>query len=451
MNDDAEGIDRRKLLGGLISLGLAGVRPTADEAHPTSPESPEAPLHSAGAHSTPRPFMWGVATSGHQTEGNNLNANCWLEENVRPSTYKERSGDACDSYHRFEDDIALIKSFGFNSYRFSIEWSRIEPTPGAFSNAELDHYKRMLDTCHRSGIRPAVSFNHETVPVWFAASGSFMQKDGPDLFARYCDVVARHLADRMSVAFTLNEPQAGRLDRWYPKSADEIKQHDVAIAMIQAAAKATGSRHWASAHNMRADQLLEPLIQSHKKAALAIKAARNDLPVGVTLAIVDYEAVGSNSRVEEVRRDVDGAWFEAVKGDDFIAIQHYNRLWINDHGIFEPPGQQPMYPESLGNVLRRVYRDTDKPILISENGFATPDDAERVKYIDGAIDSLRRAMSEGIPVLGYFHWSLLDNFEWEAGYEPKFGLVSVDRTTFERNPKGSAYHLGAIAQRKTRM
>jgi beta-glucosidase len=441
------GIDRRELLGGVLAFAAASVVRSSPETDAPHPQAPELPPLRTDALAAPSGFMWGVATSGHQIEGNNLNSDCWLLENVKPSIYKERSGDACDSYHRYEEDILLLKSFGFDSYRFSLEWSRIEPTPGQFSNAELDHYKRMIDACHRSGIQPAVSFNHFTSPIWFAASGGFLRPDGPDLFARYCDVAARHLADGMRVAFTLNEPQGGRVQRWFPKSFLENRSQPTIDAMAQAAAKAAGSDRWVSGSIWDEDKILEPLIESHKKAVAAIKAARSALPVAVTLAIVDYQPAGRISRIEEVRHTVDGAWLEAAKTGDFVAVQNYGRLLIDDKGAIEPPKGDEPHPESLGNAVRHVHRVTGRPILVSENGLETTDDAKRIQYINGAIASLGRAMSDGVPVLGYFHWSLFDNFEWDSGYAPKFGLVAVDRTTFERKPKPSAAYLGAIAQR----
>lgn len=441
-------IDRRALLGGVFALASASAVQSATKGNSQSLRAPEpAPLLS-GASAAPTGFMWGVATAGHQIEGNNINSDCWVLENVKPTIYKERSGDACDSYHRYEEDITLLKSFGFNSYRFSIEWSRIEPTPGQFSNAELDHYKRVIDACVSCGIHPAVSFNHVTVPIWFAASGGFLRPDGPDLFARYCGVAARHLADGMSMAFTLNEPQGGRIKRWLPSSFLKDRPQSMVDAMAAAAAKATGSDRWVSGITWDEARVLEPLLESHKKAVAAIKAVRGGLPVGVTLAIIDYQSAGPGSRVEDVRHDVDGAWLEAAKVGDFVAVQNYGRFLIDNNGVTESSNDETqLHPESLGNVVRFAHHATGKAVLVSENGLETNDDARRIQYIDGAIASLGRAMSGGVPVLGYFHWSLLDNFEWDSGYDSKFGLVEVDRATFERKPKPSARYLGAIAQR----
>jgi beta-glucosidase len=155
----------------------------------------------------PRGFRWGASTAGHQIEGNNVNSDLWLMENIEPKTFVDRSGDACDSYHRFDADIALIKQIGLNSYRFSIEWARIEPSPGQFSNAELDYYKRLIAALRKAGIDPIVTFLHVSAPRWFAEAGGWLNPESPQLFARYCDKAARVLGDGMAYACTINEPQ----------------------------------------------------------------------------------------------------------------------------------------------------------------------------------------------------------------------------------------------------
>ena len=194
------------------------------------------------------------------------------------------------------------------------------------------------------------------------------------------------------------------------------------------------------------------LIAGHKAGYRAIKAVRATLPVGVSLAIVDYQPAGPDSRFKEARDYVDGAWLEAAQTGDFVGVQNYGRSLIDAAGmIAEPAGgernslNQEIYPASLGNAVAHVHAATGKPILVSENGLATNDDAQRIRYIDGALAGLRGVMADGVPVLGYIHWSLLDNFEWSLGYYPKFGLVAVDPATFTRTPKPSAWHLGRIA------
>ena len=150
----------------------------------------------------PAGFLWGTAISAYQSEGGAANTDVWLLENVTPTVYKDRSGDACDSYHRYAEDIALNAALGFNSYRFGIEWSRIEPSPGEFSNAELDHYQRVLETCHAHGQTPIVTYNHFTSPLWFSERGGWEQTDAPDLFARYCERTTAQLVAAFAAAVT---------------------------------------------------------------------------------------------------------------------------------------------------------------------------------------------------------------------------------------------------------
>src|SRR5580658_4981135 len=162
----------------------------------------------ATARSFPKGFLWGAATAGHQVEGNNVNSDIWLLENVKPTIFAEPSADADNSFALWPTDLDLVRALGLNSYRFSLEWSRIEPEPGLFSFAMLDHYKAMIEGCRSRGITPVVTFNHYSTPRWFAARGAWTRPDSPDLFARFCDRAARHCAAGMGYATTLNEPNS---------------------------------------------------------------------------------------------------------------------------------------------------------------------------------------------------------------------------------------------------
>ena len=148
----------------------------------------ESTLTRRDASPAPEGFLWGTAISAHQSEGNNVNSDAWLCETVSPSLYHEPSRDACDSYNRFAEDVAIAADLGFNCHRIGIEWARIEPEPGLFSIAELDRYRRLLDACHARGMAPMVTYNHFTVPRWFAARGGFEVADGADLFARFATI-----------------------------------------------------------------------------------------------------------------------------------------------------------------------------------------------------------------------------------------------------------------------
>ena len=211
-------LTRREFVGG-VSTALAGA------------------LAASGTDGAfPGGFLWGAATAAHQVEGNNVNSDEWVLEHLKPSIFTEPSGDACDHYHRYGDDIALLAGLGFNTYRFSIEWARIEPEQGFFSRAELEHYRRMLAACHEHKLTPMVTFNHFTTPRWFAALGGWENPASVDLFVRYAERAARHLGDLIGLATTFNEPNLPRLLGWL--------SFDIAggtESLLQQAARAVGS------------------------------------------------------------------------------------------------------------------------------------------------------------------------------------------------------------------
>jgi beta-glucosidase len=399
----------------------------------------------------PPGFLWGAATAGHQIEGNNTNSDFWLLEHTTPTVFTEPSGDACNSWQLWSDDLDLIKTIGLNSYRFSIEWARIEPAAGQFSIAMLDYYQRMVRACRERGIIPVVTFSHWTVPIWFAALGGWLNADAPQLFARFCYRAARHLAADIGYAVTLNEPNGLLIaHKMMPPVALQAQE-----AMFQAARKATGAPQFiggpAAAYAL---QMQPQLLKAHRLAVQAIKAVRSDLPVGFSLAIVDEQASGQNSVRDVIRKEFYGAWLESARQDDFIGIQNYERNIWDAKGLVAPPESArrnangaEIYPASLANSVRYAYQVCGRPILVTEHGVLTDDDTLRSGLIPEALAALKQAIDDGVPVLGYLHWTLIDNFEWVSGYKAKFGLASVDRTTFARTLKPSASVLGAIARR----
>jgi beta-glucosidase len=414
-----------------------------------------APLAKAGAlqprRPAPRDFLWGTAISGHQSEGNNTNSDSWVRENVRPTLFADRSGDACDSYHRYAEDIAIAARLGFNCYRFGIEWSRIEPSQGFYSNAELDHYAQVLETCRAHGLKPVVTFNHFTTPIWFAARGGFEAPDSPDLFAAYCGKAAAHLGGLMHLATTFNEANIALLVQLFPSNP---ASRTAARAMLDAAAQATGSPRFSSLAS--ADPAVTtPLLQAaHRKAYEAIKAARPTLPVGLTLTTQDIQPVGPDSLADAYRARLYGDWLEVARTHaDFIGVQPYMRIRVDAKGIVPPPSGAEMtdagyefYPQAVANTIRWAQATIGKPIYVTENGIATTDDARRIAFIDQALAGVRECLADGIAVHSYLYWSLLDNFEWTSGYGKHFGLVAVDLQTFRRTLKPSALHLAEIAR-----
>ena len=401
----------------------------------------------------PAGFLWGASTAGQQIEGNNVSSDCWLAENVRPTIFSERSGDADNSLELWPVDLDLVRGIGLNAYRFSLEWARIEPEPGMFSVAMLDHYQAIVEGCRGRGIAPVVTFSHDSVPWWFAARGGWTQPDAPGLFARFCERAARHLAQGIAYALTLNEPNDGIMVR-----ASLPEQFVVALrATNQAAGRACGSPGFRLAilpEPAQAELAQSNLLSAHKAGRAAIKAARSDLPVGFSLALPDDEAVGPHSLRNAMRAEFYGPWLEIAKHDDFLGVQNYDRVRWSDTGrlplppgaIASPAGNE-VYAPSLARAVRYAHRSTGVPILVTEHGICTDDDALRAKFIAGALTDLQGVIAEGVPVRGYMHWTLMDDWEWFAGYSQRYGLCNVDRLTFKRTPKPSAGVLGAIARR----
>lgn len=436
-HEDAS-LSRRALMAGSVGLAAAALSP----APALGASTPTKPL--------PKGFLWGTATAAHQIEGNNTNSDFWLAENVKPTLFQEASLDACDSYHRYGEDIALAAKLGFNAHRFGIEWARIEPEPGKFSEAELDHYLRVLEECHKHGLAPVVTYSHWTVPRWFAAKGGFEHPDSPQIFARFAERATAKLGPFMAAASTFKEANIARLIQARP----EVKAIEPLVrAMLAACAKASGSDRFASVLFADLEKSEANQVRAHELAFAAIKSGPGDFPVGVTISMQDVQGVGPGNKATEFEDLIYGPWIAQAAKADFVGVQTYTRILVDANGVVPPAKEAEktaagyeFYPEGLGGTIRYAARKTGKPIYVTENGIGTDDDTRRIAYTDRALASVRACMDEGIDVRGYIHWSLLDNFEWVYGYKQRFGLVSVDRTTFKRTPKPSAYHLGARAK-----
>ena len=432
-------MDRR---GFLVSAGAAALAGAATRSHAEGPV----------AKSFPKGFLWGAATAAHQVEGNNVNNDNWLLEHVKPTLFPEPSGDACDHYHRYADDIKLLASLGFNTYRFSIEWARIEPEEGFFSSAELEHYRRMLAACHDSRLTPMVTFNHFTLPRWLAARGGWEDPSAADLFARYCERAAKHLGDLIAFAATLNEPNIPQLLSWLklPIPPEALN------GMLAAAARASGSDRFGFFLFGPADKTLPVLLAAHHRGLVAMKSGPGKYPVGLTLAISDDQAVGAGSARDRKRAQLYGPWLEAAGKSDFIGVQTYTRSRVGPDGdLPADPGAEmtqmgyEFWPEALEQTIRYAAARAKVPVYVTENGIGTGDDTRRIEYIKRALTGVQKCLADGVDVRGYVHWSLLDNFEWIFGYRPTFGLVAVNRDTQERTVKPSARFLGDIARRNS--
>lgn len=402
----------------------------------------------------PEGFLWGAAGSGHQTEGDNLLGDTWFAEHVQPTIFREPSGRACQSFARWAEDVDLAASLGLNSYRFSVEWCRVQPTPGEWDPQALDHYEEIVDRCRERGMAPIVTMNHFTSPRWFAERGGWLNPDAPDRFADYCRVVGERFGDRMELAVTLNEPNLARLLSWLhlPPAVRDLER-----ATLEACSRKAGVERFRLSNVMvpeEMDAMADGMRGGHLAGKAALKAAVPSLPVGLSIAIVDDEVVGDDTSLRDrKRREVYDDWLELAREDDFIGVQNYERMRYDGAGELPPEPGRPLnsmgtgiYPESLAEAVRYAYERSGVPVLVTEHGLSHADDRLREALIPAALAGLADVIEAGVPVLGYVHWSFLDNWRWVWGYANQLGLVAVDRETFERSPKPSAHVLGAIAR-----
>ncbi|RAX46165.1 glycoside hydrolase family 1 protein [Arthrobacter sp. AQ5-06] len=407
------------------------------------------------SQSFPTNFLWGVATAAHQVEGNNVNNDSWFLEQLPGTIFAEPSGDAVDHYHRYREDIALIASLGFTTYRFSLEWARIEPEEGQFSTAELHHYRRVLEACHEHGLTPVVTFHHFTSPRWLLAAGGWEDSATPELFARYCDRVTEHLGDLIGVACTLNEPNLPWLLKEIGIGGGPAESRGE-VPVWAAAAEALGieAARVAPFQFTVSQAGFDVKLAAHRAGRDAIKARYPELMVGWTLANSDIQAAeGGKDNADRIRSEVNERFLEVSRGDDFIGIQTYGRHVFGPDGLVVAAADvntnqmgEDIYPHGLEATIREAARVAQIPVIVTENGLATEDDTQRLDYLRTAVAGVASCLADGIDVRGYIAWTAFDNFEWIFGYVPKFGLIAVDRATQERTPKPSAHWLGSVAQ-----
>jgi beta-glucosidase len=413
----------------------------------------------------PTGFLWGTATAAHQVEGGNSNSDWWAFENKPDSPCKEPSGTAIEHYTRYARDIALLAGLGFNTYRFSVEWARIEPSEGNFDQKELDHYKRMVDITRKSKLTPIVTLNHFTLPSWIGERGGWLAPGTPEAFERFTRHVVKELGESVTWYCTINEPGMVALGGYaggfvFPPGAKGVDNWKCAIGN---------------------------LVSAHKRARAAIKQMRPNAMVGQTHAMQEFEAnAGGSAVMKYARRMLEDVFLEASADDDFIGVQTYTRT------VFELPrlagvtasialsipfieraavsrfmesqrrtgsgtNQESeirrtqmgweFRPQAVAATVRRAAAVfPGKPIIVTEHGVATANDAERIEFITDGLKALHAVIADGIPLKGYVHWSAFDNFEWASGYSMEFGLIAVDRTTQVRTMKPSARFLGEIAR-----
>lgn len=365
----------------------------------------------------PESFLWGSTTAAHQVEGNNVNSDWWAWEHTPGSPVAEPSGDAIDHYHRFDADFALLASLGQRAHRFSVEWARIEPAPGEFSVAELDHYRRVLESAHAHGLVPMVTLQHFSLPCWLADRGGWLAEDAVGLFRRYVTHVMGALGDLIPWAGTVNEPNvSGWLS--YLVGAHPAGQRDP-----EAFRRATLA-----------------MLAAHRTAVDVVKrvcpGTRVGLCLGADLVAPNRpEDPACQAFAAEMRRWMLDVYLDDPTGD-FLGVQYYQHMRADPAcpSVFAPPPEPDratlmgweIYPDGLRQALHYLGR-AGLPLVVTESGIASRDDGQRVDYIESHVRAVRRAMAEGVDVRGFFYWSSFDNYEWVEGYAPTFGLIGIDR------------------------
>lgn len=425
-------------------------------------------------------FLVGAATAAHQVEGNNKKSDYWAMEQLPGSNFSEPSLDAADHYHRYKEDLQLLADTGANAYRFSIEWARIEPQKGVYDETEIAHYREVLLTCHQLNLTPIVTLHHFTSPKWLITEGGWEAQTTIAYFRQYAQLIAERLGDLITYVCTINEANMGKQIRKLiegmqaaaqqaPEAATEEKTADLQIGLNELQAsdeRAIFNQGLAGSFEIAPDKIqtfLAPrseageaiIMACHQAAREAFKAIHPETQVGITFSLYDHQALPGAEALAEAGQQADFLdYLPYLEADDFLGVQNYTRKIhaLPGQAVPEEPTRMTkmgyeFYPEALGNVLQAVAKQWHKPILVTENGVATDNDAERIEFMARAIEGVAQAKAAGVPVIGYCYWSLLDNFEWQLGYAQTFGLIAVDRKTQTRYPKESLAYLHQIVEK----
>ena len=388
----------------------------------------------------PEGFLFGSSTAAHQVEGGNANNDWWAWEHTAGTPAVEPSGDAIDQYHRYAEDFALLAELGQNAHRMSLEWSRIEPEPGEFSRAALEHYRRVLGTLADHGLEAFVTLHHFSNPRWFAQRGGWAARDAVERFERYCERVGEALGDLMPWACTINEPQIvsrkGYLEGYFPPGL-------------------TNPVLW--------KQVTRTFIAAHAAAVRALGAGAGDPNAGICLQLPDFEPArpgdpDCEAFVAEIAYEMGDIYVEDLPGA-FVGVQYYTRERLDPalpgHNAAAPEGAAltqmgwEINPDGLNRAIRLAAR-SGLPVIITENVIATADDDQRIAYMRDHLAVVAAAIRDGIDIRGFMYWSAFDNFEWNEGYRPRFGMIGIDRNDDLRRvvlPSARAY--GELAKTRS--
>ena len=389
----------------------------------------------------PKDFIFGASISSYQTEGDNFNSDWWQWE--KKGKTRDYSGKACDYWNRWKEDHNFLTELGAKAFRLSLEWSRIEPADGQFSQEAIDKYRKILEDLKNRNIKTVVTLWHFSTPIWFQEKYGWHKKTSIEIFTRYVDFVYKELGDQMNIVVVMNEPMIplglGFLLGAHPPGFKNP------------------FKFWRALNNLaKAYVRSYEIIHSRQKNALVgitywYNWFATDLPCG--------------SLILKISRWFRVNWFgHKIKNcQDYFGLDYYRIARIKfgvkkplfmGFGLEDDPenvmGWTP-YPAGIFNVLSEIRENYGNiPIYIMENGLPSRNglaDKKRFDFIREHLKYVAKAIAEGIDVRGYFHWSLLDNFEWANGFEPKFGLIETDFQTLERKPRESFYAYKSIIEK----
>jgi beta-glucosidase len=422
-------------------------------------------------------FMLGAATAAHQVEGNNIHSDYWVQEQLPHSIFDEPSLDAVDHYNRYEEDIQYMADAGLNTYRFSIEWARIQPEEDKWEEKEVAHYKEVIACCKRYGIIPIVTMHHFSSPKWLISKGGWESEDVVEYFASYCKRLVEEIGEELEYVCTINEANMrlqlatlikdmmkrmmGGGSQSSAKSSESSVQvgvnmmpENIKLSRMEAA-KAFGVKDPSKVHTFVSECTQEGdllVMKAHEAARDAMKKICPHLKIGLTLSLHDMQPYPGGEGFAEKEWDEEFLhYLPYIKNDDFLGVQCYTRKQFDANGMIVPDKDTPKtqmgyedYPLGIANVAKAVAKDFHGDLIVTENGIATDDDSRRVEFIQEAMEGIQACMEEGVPIKGYMYWSLLDNFEWQKGFSKRFGLIGVDRKTQKRYPKESLKVLGTF-------
>ncbi|MBL7021802.1 glycoside hydrolase family 1 protein [Patescibacteria group bacterium] len=394
----------------------------------------------------PPNFVWGSSTSSHQVEGNCINNDWWAWEQEGLADNHQVSGEAADHYNRYADDFKMAKDLNHNAHRLSIEWSRVEPEDNKWDEREIKHYRDVLKSAKDNNLQTFVTLHHFTNPMWFVNEGGWTSSDAPEIFQSYVLMMVKELGDLVDFWITINEPlvfasQGYISGVWPPQEKAPLKMRKV-------------FRNMAKAHNL-AYRSIHNILDTDKFEA----------KVGFANNVSSYQIYNKHSLVDlAFMQTIDSVWnhwfMRLTKGcNDFLGLNYYFHYRIAkakfSHVQFFTDIRKErreasdvgweIYPPGIFDVVMDMSK-YKLPIYITENGIAVEKDNKRSRFIVSYVKELYHAIQAGAPVKGYFYWSLLDNWEWEKGYDARFGLINVDFKTQKRTIRESAHVYASIAK-----